>query len=371
MVSDAFRAMIRDAERARVPTSAPCRLLGEQVGERECPTCRGHVRVKLYACPHHPDGVTLAECADCPHRPVTVSVIVVACNEPDVTETVRCLWSRAVDEVIVVDDASTDGSCQPVADAKGGDLPPLHVLRTETRIGCNPCRQWGAREATGDVLVFMDAHMRVSGADLRTLAQEAWKRGGVAQAHSRGMELKSAMRGYGARWRPTDRAAFELKWMTTRPDTEWTDTPGLMGACYCVPAHVFRRIGGFMENTGLWGFTEGVLSLKCNLAGVPIVVSRDIFARHLYRKASERHYDLPGNCWWVSRYAGLKIALESGTFEALLPKLQANHSHPAIGELLSRPGLQAEHEHFQRIRTKTDAEWAAEHGLEVALCDSH
>lgn len=44
----------------------PCRHLGEQVGLRDCPTCRGHVRVKVFAC-GHPNHVetTLAPCEQC------------------------------------------------------------------------------------------------------------------------------------------------------------------------------------------------------------------------------------------------------------------------------------------------------------------
>ena len=45
---------------------AACRYLGDQTGLRECPTCRGHVRVKVFAC-RHPNHVetTLAECEQC------------------------------------------------------------------------------------------------------------------------------------------------------------------------------------------------------------------------------------------------------------------------------------------------------------------
>ena len=43
-----------------------CRHLGDQTGLRDCPTCRGHVRVKVFAC-RHPNHVetTLAECEQC------------------------------------------------------------------------------------------------------------------------------------------------------------------------------------------------------------------------------------------------------------------------------------------------------------------
>jgi len=50
------------------PRSAlgPCRFLGDQTGERECPTCRGSVRLKVFSCMHplHEE-TTLGECEVC------------------------------------------------------------------------------------------------------------------------------------------------------------------------------------------------------------------------------------------------------------------------------------------------------------------
>jgi hypothetical protein len=48
-----------------------CLYLGAAVGWRECPSCRGSVRIKVFACSHprHRE-TTLAECAECPdHEP--------------------------------------------------------------------------------------------------------------------------------------------------------------------------------------------------------------------------------------------------------------------------------------------------------------
>jgi hypothetical protein len=43
-----------------------CFFLGECTGERECPSCRGRVRVKTFACRHpYHDDVTLKECQHC------------------------------------------------------------------------------------------------------------------------------------------------------------------------------------------------------------------------------------------------------------------------------------------------------------------
>jgi hypothetical protein len=45
----------------------PCRHLGEETGLRDCPTCLGNVRIKVFVC-HHPAHVetTIQECLVCP-----------------------------------------------------------------------------------------------------------------------------------------------------------------------------------------------------------------------------------------------------------------------------------------------------------------
>ncbi len=52
-----------------VPPPLPrglCHYLGEETGLRECPSCRGMVRLKVFAC-HHPRHreTVLTECASC------------------------------------------------------------------------------------------------------------------------------------------------------------------------------------------------------------------------------------------------------------------------------------------------------------------
>ena len=41
--------------------------------------------------------------------------------------------------------------------------------------------------------------------------------------------------------------------------------------------------GRVWECSGLWGYNEQSLDIKCALLGVPILVSRDLFSLHLYR----------------------------------------------------------------------------------------
>jgi len=62
------------------------------------------------------------------------------------------------DEVIVVDDGSTDGG---IAVLDGALSSRVRSLRSDTNIGRGPIRNIGARHATGNVLLFVDADVVV------------------------------------------------------------------------------------------------------------------------------------------------------------------------------------------------------------------
>jgi len=49
------------------PPRGQCRYLGGEIGLRDCPSCLGNVRLKIFAC-HHPAHVetTIQECLVCP-----------------------------------------------------------------------------------------------------------------------------------------------------------------------------------------------------------------------------------------------------------------------------------------------------------------
>jgi len=96
-----------------------------------------------------------------PAQPL-VSVIVASREEGDeIRQTVDSALDAATGplEVLVVDDASKDGSCDGLS-TLGRPGAEVRVLRSETPLGAGRARNAGFGVARGRVLVSVDAHMR-------------------------------------------------------------------------------------------------------------------------------------------------------------------------------------------------------------------
>ena len=306
-----------------------------------------------------------------------ISVITPCLNEREqLLETIRAIGRRGVYEIIVVDDASDDQVCcnnlKLLAEKPPPHWPAIRVIRNAKRMGCCPSRNIGGRAAEGDVFVFMDCHMRVSGEGLATLGVEALKRNAIVQACTRRMDLHAyrTLILAGGRWVASATFGFDATWVTGMPTDEVEPREAVLGACYAMPREVFERIGGFMDNTGYWGFTEGVLSLKAWLCGVDIFVHREIHARHWFRRNSDRNYDVANDKYRMSPVAGQRICFTDKTFrERCVPALRNGPdgapgsliSHYKLEEFVDSPALVAEHEAFQAARdpSRTDEEFFA------------
>ena len=105
-------------------------------------------------------------------EPRSVSVIIVNLNSVDDTRT--CLESLLAQdypselvELIVVDNASTDGSLEMLA----SEFPSVRVLPQDTNTGFSPAVNTGARAATGECLVLVNNDARIEPDFVRELVR--------------------------------------------------------------------------------------------------------------------------------------------------------------------------------------------------------
>lgn len=192
----------------------------------------------------------------------------------NVYETIKSIHENTKDvnyEVIVVDDGSVSRDYS--------DLVKLGVryFKTEMR-GAAKARNFGAKYAVGETLVFLDAHMK--------LCRE-WLTKMIAVAKENKWSLvvptiydinNPYSKGYGLTFKSW---ALDYKWLD-RKDSKCYEVA--LGTCACavVPKKVFDMIGGFDQ--GIKGFgVEEEIFLRAWLLGFKVIIEPSVEVGHLFR----------------------------------------------------------------------------------------
>ena len=187
-------------------------------------------------------------------------------------------WTR---EIIVVD----DGSLVPVS----LEQPEVHVVRNPTSIGVHQSRRHGASLATGDVLVWLDAHMSfapdwldrmLAHVDSGALLCASWWDYELTKPVCWGADfLWRAERNYAKGHCP----GLDFRHRTEFPGEGAVDVPMVMGACYMMQRESYERIGGFSPLFRLWGKDEQDISARAWLAGLGVKCVTGARVGHLTR----------------------------------------------------------------------------------------
>jgi len=225
----------------------------------------------------------------------TVSVVVPAYNEgaslaPTIGSLLGCLPADA--EVIVVDDRSTDDS----ALALTGRFPGVTVRRPASRLGSAGARNFGARLARGEVVVFADGHVEVVADSLGPLLVAAAQPGvgAVAPAISfmrRPFVRRPRPKGYGGRWgRWHDAARLTWTWGRRQADVPYP-VPLLSGCFVAVWRAAFHDVGGFDEGMIGWGHEDAELSVRLWTFGYHCLVVPSVEVSHELRPTRPYHID--------------------------------------------------------------------------------
>jgi glycosyltransferase involved in cell wall biosynthesis len=184
-------------------------------------------------------------------------------------------------EVVVVDDGSTDGSCDGL-----GDGERVRVLRGR-ELGAPGARNLGALHARGEYLVFLDAHCRVAPDWLEALI--------TAMAPPDVAIVAPSITRLGA---PEPRGCG-MTWINNKLDTAWiepvddrpSEVPFAPGGCQAYRAQTFDLVGRFDDGMTLWGFEDIEISLRAWLLGYRVLGAPAATVAHDFRE--QRDFDVP------------------------------------------------------------------------------
>lgn len=263
--------------------------------------------------------------------PVEVSAIIVSCNTRAMT--LDCLRDLFADlegipsEVIVVDNASTDGSADAIAGRFG---PRVRLIRNGRNAGFAAASNIAMRAARGKYFLLLNSDAFVKAGAVKALAGYLDRHAGVAAVGPRLLNADGTLQRSCYRFPSPWRAVCEnLLLSAAFPNSRWLgdyrawshdqerDVEMVIGACMLIRASVFEEVGPFDESFFLYA-EETDLCLRMRQAGYRIVFLPSAVATHVaggsgqpqaarvfqeFRSAQERflrkHYGSSG--LWIHR----------------------------------------------------------------------
>ncbi len=253
------------------------------------------------------------------------TIIIPARNEGDLLRmTVESIVSQTDYpdyEVLIVDDGSTDGSCEPFLSWNSS----VRVIRSGG-IGVARARNLGAHHAHGEYIVFIDAHCLVSANWLTGLAR-ALAPADVGLAGPCFTRLREPFpRGCGMVW--TD-YTLDLCWyepLNTRKQYEVPLTPG---GCQAFRRSTFDSLGGYEQGFTRWGSEDVEICLRAWLLGYRVVVKPSVVVAHYFRES--RNYEVDDKEVTYNVLRMIHLHFSPHRIRRVLRAVSAN---PFVGEAL-------------------------------------
>jgi glycosyltransferase involved in cell wall biosynthesis len=231
------------------------------------------------------------------------SIVIAAHNEgPALAKTIRsCVETCGpLDyEIVVADDASTDGSVELAA----ARFPQLRVTRHDRRRGASATKHLGACEASGEVLVFLDGHCKPEEGAVRRLVEDVELLDGEAIVTPATAALDVG------RWRNDPRQVghgyrlglktFDCGWLplarmraVQEGRRQFHESPALIGCALAISRTLYHRLRGFDADMLTWGVEDLDLGLKCWLMGGRILHDAQARIGHRFRRQFD-NYPVP------------------------------------------------------------------------------
>jgi GT2 family glycosyltransferase len=208
-----------------------------------------------------------------------ISVVIPVLNEAEhVRRTIERLFATlpADSEIIVVDDGSVDDSVDYV---KSIDDAPVRLLHTYD-LGVAGARNYGARHAAGEVIVFADAHVETPPGWCKPLlaALEDPHTALVAPAITALGDTQNV--GFGLRLVGPD---LGIAWLGCQHPDPYP-VPLVSGCFLAMRRRTFADIGGFDAGMRRWGSEDIELSLRLWLLGYEVRIVPQVEVAHLFRE---------------------------------------------------------------------------------------
>jgi glycosyltransferase involved in cell wall biosynthesis len=297
----------------------------------------------------------------------TISVVIASLNEADnLVATVASVKHDCPEaEIIVVDDASPKPE-------------PIAMIRNPKRLGGPRSRRLGGLRATGDVVIFLDAHNALDWETACWFARRYPEIGPIKPEFKAMLDRPHKLRTlaaaamereaivYGGCMFSTGRAGACLvhengmlggRWMKRRPDLpplELWPTSLLMGAFYAIPRTVLmEKFGGWPALPNYHGAQELAVALLAAAHQVPILFHDGVALWHLFRGYKPGYvkptFDMNmENGAWLGYAAAWRLVLDDAHWKDYRSRMRDGQG--PHGEIPEHVLAQVETDEFGRYR---------------------
>ncbi|MBT7703370.1 glycosyltransferase family 2 protein [Candidatus Peregrinibacteria bacterium] len=186
-------------------------------------------------------------------------------------------------EIVVMDDNSTDKSCDFLRKKKRKNI--RLITNKGKNLGVSRGRHKGAKNAKGELLIFLDGHMLVEEKWLTKIIKEFQNNRNIGilnpmiyNAHKPTQKRKLSG-GYTnasiSMWAPV--------WLKGNPLPKKAIPVPFCSACtFCIPKHVYEEIGGFPKWIKGWGPEDRSFSILAYLRGYTCYQTPAVWVGHFY-----------------------------------------------------------------------------------------
>lgn len=206
-----------------------------------------------------------------------------------------------VHEIILVDDNSDNGEVKNLTSFIKGNLPSnVRVLRTPERAGLIRARMFGARHATGEILIFLDSHCEVNTGWIEPLLNRIKSNRttvvcpviDIINADTFQYSGSPIVRG-GFNW------GLHFKWDSVpssllRVDSDFVKpikSPTMAGGLFAIDRKYFHDLGEYDDGMDIWGGENLEISFRIWMCGGKLEIIPCSRVGHVFRR--RRPYGSP------------------------------------------------------------------------------
>ncbi|MCB0213541.1 MAG: glycosyltransferase [Anaerolineae bacterium] len=188
-------------------------------------------------------------------------------------------YTNAAYELIVVDNASTDGSLDYLQ-----ALPDITLVQSPTNWGCPPARAKAMHLAKGEFILWLDNDTIVTSGWLNKFTTHMKEDSAIGVLGPRSNYVPGLQSiGQQAKYKnELELQEFAVEW-TNRVITEGdvlTPVQSVVGFCMLIRREVMNKVGVSDAQFGKFGFEDYDFALRAIVAGFKVMIANDVFIHH-------------------------------------------------------------------------------------------